>query len=79
MRGRPLPDGWKRPYLDALGERLRELREAAGLSAPELAARVGTTRSHIHKLEAGKHAPRPEMAARLAAALGVDVQALRPR
>ena len=74
MRGRPVPEGWKRPYLEALGlgKRLRELREAAGLSRPELAARAGTTRSHLRKLEAGDHAPRPEMATRLAAALGVD-------
>jgi len=71
MRGRSVPEGWKRPYLEQVGPRLRELREAVGLSRPELAARVGMTRSSIRKLEAGDHAPRPQTVARLAAALGV--------
>jgi transcriptional regulator with XRE-family HTH domain len=71
MRGRSVPAGWKRPYLEQVGPRLRELREGAGLSRPELAARVGMTRGSIRKLEAGDHAPRPETVARLAAALGV--------
>jgi transcriptional regulator with XRE-family HTH domain len=71
MRGRSVPQGWKRPYLEQVGPRLRELREAAGLSRPELAAQVGMTRSSIRKLEAGDHAPRPETVARLAAVLGV--------
>lgn len=72
-----MPQGWKRPYLEAAGERLRELREAAGLSRPALAIRAGITRGYLRKLEAGDHAPRPEMAAKLAAALGVEVAALR--
>lgn len=76
MRGRSVPAGWKRPYLEQVGPRLRELREAAGLSRPELAARVGMTRGSIRKLEAGDHAPRPETAARLAAVLGVTADVL---
>ena len=71
MRGRAVPDGWKRPYLEAQGRRLRELRLAAGLSREDLAARVGMTRGSIRKLESGHHAPRPETVAQLAAALGV--------
>ncbi|MEO9043403.1 MAG: helix-turn-helix transcriptional regulator [Candidatus Dormibacter sp.] len=74
-----MPQGWKRPYLEAAGARLQELREAAGLSRPELAIRAGITRGYLRKLEAGDHAPKAEMAAKLAAALGVEVAAFSPR
>jgi transcriptional regulator with XRE-family HTH domain len=77
MRGRSVPEGWKRPYLEALGARLTELRLAAGLSRPALATRAGITRGYLRKLEAGDHAPKAEIAAKLAAALGVVVAALR--
>ncbi len=79
MRGRPLPEGWKRPYLEARGLRLRELRIAAGLSREDLAQRLGSTRSYVNKLESGRHAPGQEMSAKLAAALGVSVADLAPR
>jgi transcriptional regulator with XRE-family HTH domain len=76
---RPVAPGWKRPYLRAVGLRLQEVREARGLSREELAALVGSTRGHVRKLEEGLHAPRPDMVARLADALGVSARELDPR
>lgn len=55
------------------GETLKERRQAAGLSHDKLAERAGTTRSHLIKLEKGKHRPRAEMVERLAYALNVDL------
>ena len=73
-----LRPGWKHGYLQRFAVHLRELREAAGLSRDELASRAGTNRGHIRKLEAGTHAPRPEMVERLATALGVEPDDLVP-
>lgn len=38
----------------ALGERIKELREAAGLTHAEVAERAGISRSYVTRLEAGK-------------------------
>jgi len=51
--------------------RLREAREARGLSLDELASRVGTSRQLLHRYESLKGAPRPELMIRLCAALNV--------
>jgi Zn-dependent peptidase ImmA (M78 family)/transcriptional regulator with XRE-family HTH domain len=51
--------------------RLREAREARGLSLDELAARVGTSRQLISRYELEKVVPRPETFLRLCAALNV--------
>lgn len=51
--------------------RLREAREARGLSLDELASRIGTSRQLIHRYEAGRVTPRPETFVRLCAALNV--------
>lgn len=60
----------------SFGARLQSLRHAAGLSAAELAARVGLKgRDHIHKLEAGTRQPSYGMLRRLAEALGCDLAA----
>ena len=48
--------------------RLRKLREAAGLTQAELADRVGATRQTIIAVEAEKYAPSLELAFRLAKA-----------
>lgn len=45
---------------------VRRLREAAGLTQAELAARVGATRQTILAVEAEKYAPSLELAFRLA-------------
>lgn len=53
--------------------RLRELREAGGLSQTELAARAGVSRQLVGATEAGRHLPRVDAALALADVLAVDV------
>lgn len=55
-----------------LGQRLRALRLAAGLTQAELARRTGIHRPNIARVEAGRHTPSLETLARLAAAIGVS-------
>lgn len=58
------------------GKRLRKLREKAGLTAPDLANRVGyADKSGIYKLEQGKAVPGPKIKL-LADCLGVTVDEL---
>ena len=45
----------------ALGAKLRQARKDAGLSHDRLAERVGTSRSHLIKLEKGWHRPTQPM------------------
>lgn len=51
--------------------RVRRLREAAGLTQAELGERVGATRQTIIAVEAEKYAPSLELAFRLARAFRV--------
>jgi transcriptional regulator with XRE-family HTH domain len=52
--------------------KLRELREARGLSQEQMAGRVGMTLLSYRKIELGMtQNPRPETIARVAAAVGV--------
>ena len=58
------------------GKKLRKLREKAGLSAPEMAKRVGYTgKSGIYKLEEGKSVPGPKIKL-IAECLGVTIDEL---
>jgi DNA-binding XRE family transcriptional regulator len=54
-----------------LGERLRALRLAAGLTQAELARRTGIHRPNIARVEAGRHTPSLDTLNRLASAIGV--------
>ena len=54
-----------------MGNRIKELREAAGLSQPELAKRVGTTKNQLGKLERSQRRLSDHWAERLAPHLGV--------
>jgi DNA-binding XRE family transcriptional regulator len=54
-----------------IGQRLRALRLAAGLTQAELARRTGIHRPNIARVEAGRHTPSIETLARIAAAMGV--------
>lgn len=56
--------------MKAFSRRLRELREAAGLSIPELAKKADVVPQTIHKLENGERSPGFEIVRRLATALG---------
>ncbi len=60
----------------AFGERLRQRREELGMTRPELAERLGVSRSAIGNYETGVSAPREEVLLRLFDALGVDANYL---
>jgi ribosome-binding protein aMBF1 (putative translation factor) len=84
-RGRPLSPEGRAAYDRAgqaiqLGERVRELREARGISRAELARLMGTTRSVIERLELGGAEPRLDTLYRVSRALDLDlVIDFRPR
>jgi putative transcriptional regulator len=59
-----------------MGERLRKLRQAAGLSQAELAARAGLTVDSVQNWEQGRSEPSLSRAARLARALGTSLDEL---
>ncbi len=59
-------------------QRLRELRLSRGMSQAELARQAEVTTNYISRLEGGGAAPGIDLAARLAAALGVAVADLLP-
>ncbi len=56
--------------------RLREVREAKGLSLRALADKSGVAFGAINRIELGKTTPRLETLERLAKALGVGVKTL---
>ena len=55
---------------------VREARTRRGLSAVELAERVGVSRQTIHAIESGAYAPNTTVALKLARELGVGVEDL---
>jgi transcriptional regulator with XRE-family HTH domain len=57
------------------GERLRQLREGAGLTQPELAGKAGMHRMGVAKLEQGVRQPSWDTVQRLARALGLTCSA----
>lgn len=57
---------------------LSKYRQTRGLSAAELAARVGVTRQTIYSMEAGSYVPNTTVALKLGRVLGVSVEALFP-
>jgi transcriptional regulator with XRE-family HTH domain len=60
--------------LRQFGERMRELRETAGISGKRLAVVAGVTQPTISKIETGKMLPSVEMVTRLAEAIGLDAE-----
>ena len=54
--------------------RIRDLRQAAGLSQQQLADRVGVTRQTINAIEQEKYSPTLELAFRLAREFGVGLE-----
>jgi transcriptional regulator with XRE-family HTH domain len=59
-------------HRELVGRRIRVARRAKLFSHDTLAARVGTTRQHLIRLEKGAHMPRPAMLARIAEATDRD-------
>jgi transcriptional regulator with XRE-family HTH domain len=56
-----------------IGNRIAEIREAAGLSQSALARGIGTSQSAISQIEAGERNPSFEMLRQISKALGVSV------
>ena len=61
---------------EALGNRLRELREAQGLTQAQLADRIGVSRKTVNTVENGVFVPSTVVALKLARALGCPVEEL---
>lgn len=59
-----------------MGERLRRLREAAGLTQAELAGRAGVSRQLVGAVEGGRQLPRVDAGLGLARALHISVESL---
>ena len=57
--------------------RVKEIREAQGLTQQQLAKLAGVTQPYLHDLEKNRRGARPETWARIAEALGVKVEELR--
>ena len=55
---------------------LKDLREAHGLTQAQLAQAIGVSRKTINTVENGVYVPSTVIALKLAAALGVSVEAL---
>ncbi|WP_031551917.1 helix-turn-helix transcriptional regulator [Parvularcula oceani] len=58
--------------------RLRELREAAGLSQKALGERVGVSRQAINAIENAKHVPSLDLAFRIAAVFSTPTEEIWP-
>jgi putative transcriptional regulator len=61
---------------EQLANRLREAREAAGLTQAELAERIGVSRKTVNTVEIGVFVPSTVIALKLAGALGCAVEDL---
>ncbi len=66
----------KSQIIKRLGERVRELRKAKGLSSDKLAELIGREGSFIRRLETGRLKNIPEDIEKIAQALGVSVAEL---
>jgi transcriptional regulator with XRE-family HTH domain len=60
----------------SLGKRIRDLRRARGLTAAQLAERLGVSEFAVSRWECGHTAPRMRRIAALAKALGVSLPEL---
>ena len=54
--------------------RIRDLREGAGLSQGELAEGIGVTRQTVNAIEQGKYSPSLEVAFKIARVFGVPLE-----
>ena len=61
---------------EGLGNRLRELREAKGLTQAQLADLIGVSRKTVNTVENGVFIPSTVVALKLAKALGCSVEDL---
>ena len=73
---RPRIEAQARQSRESLGGRIRERREAAGLTQAELSSRAGVGRVTLTRIEKGEHSPRTETLTAITRALGVEVEDL---
>ncbi len=62
--------------MSELANRIREAREASGLTQADLAARIGVSRKTVNTVENGIFVPSTVIALKLARELGEPVEAL---
>jgi transcriptional regulator with XRE-family HTH domain len=74
--GRPPLDADDIARMALIGQRLRWVREAMGMSQAAVAALVGVHQAAWSKYELGQRLPRPEAVARICAKLQLTVQYL---
>ncbi len=60
-------------WREALGRRLREVREERGERLVDIAERAGISTQYLSEIERGRKEPSSEMIAAVAGALGVDL------
>lgn len=65
-----------RPELVEFGQRLRDLRKAAGLTQEQLAMKAGLERAYVSSAETGRRNATLTTLYQLASALGIDVSDL---
>ncbi len=65
--------GTRDPSSDALGERVRALREGSGLTLDELSRRSGVSRAMLSKVERGEKSPTIGIASRIARSLSTTL------
>lgn len=72
------PDGKRIRFQAAVGDRIRDMREAAGLGRGKLAAMVELSTSMLEKIESGETSCPLYTAARLAEVFDVLIDELAP-
>ncbi|HEY3248122.1 MAG TPA: helix-turn-helix transcriptional regulator [bacterium] len=77
-KGNKIQQDLERDAAVHIGRRIRELRQAKGLTANELARRSGVLRPNVSRLEGGKHVPTIDTLERIARALHVSLVELLP-
>jgi len=64
--------------MDFVGKKIRERREAAGLTQEQLAEKSGLPQSHISRLENARHSPSRSTLDKIASALQISLADLDP-
>lgn len=62
--------------MQRFGEKLRSLRERRGITQQKLAAELGFTHAHLHRLETGKKKPNAELVLKIARLFNVCADVL---
>lgn len=69
--------GRRRRYIMTVGENIRRLRKARGMTLKQLGDEIGVSESYIRAYESGRRNPKPSSLQALADALGVNVEVLK--